>query len=145
MPIIPNDPTSLIEYRSGGAFYIRSKTQPHSFWYLEDGWVSVDPRKATMFRIDREDSSAPVEPYDGQLVLERKDRVQLTALTASGEYVIGISGLKLGTGLPTLTFNFGDFYVPTFGIGNPGKDTDTLPAYILYKAEFAGEVWDPIY
>jgi hypothetical protein len=36
MPIIPNDPTSNVEYVPGGAYYIRTKSKPHLYWFFKN-------------------------------------------------------------------------------------------------------------
>lgn len=84
MPVIPNDATSNMEYVSGGAYYIHTKTTPHLYWSIRNGnngFITLDTRKATKFRINRDDSGKPSPaPENDRPVLERRYPTTCTEL-----------------------------------------------------------------
>jgi hypothetical protein len=76
MPVIPNDATSNVEYVSGGAYCIRTKTTPHLYWSVGDGnngFITLDTRKETKFRINRDDSGKP-KPAPEMIVVSLKGK-----------------------------------------------------------------------
>lgn len=140
MPIIPNDPTSNVEYRSGGSFYIRTKSTPHLYWYLRErtsSRVHLDPRKATKFQITQDD---PTDQANDKRVLERKDLVRLTALTGTGSYDVGVVGHTVMIMQFTYKFRFGSFYNQNLGVD---WTIDDEP-FLAFQVPHAGEQWELI-
>ncbi|THC89146.1 hypothetical protein EYZ11_011404 [Aspergillus tanneri] len=138
MPIIHNDPTANVEYRSGGSYYIRTKSTPHLYWFLKDTNIYLDTRKATKFQIYRDDSERNRQS-DDRRVLERKDLVQLSALNASGSQDVGVSNQIVTTAQSPFQFSFGCFYNGNFGVDWSSEGNDP---YLVYRASYAGEEWE---
>ena len=146
MPVIPNDATSNVEYVSGGAYYIRTKTTPHLYWSVADrnnGFITLDTRRATKFRITRDDSGkhSPA-PENDRRVLERKDDVQLFALNSRGSHNVGVLGQSVSVNATSFRFSFGSFYNGDFGVDWNEKHTFTTDPTLTYKVEYAGEEWE---
>ncbi|CRL30432.1 unnamed protein product [Penicillium camemberti] len=146
MPIIPNDATSNVEHVSGGAYYIRTKSTPHLYWFLQNqdhGTITLDPRKATKFQINRDDSAKPSPaPANDRRVLERKDDIQLVALSQSGTHTIGVSGDNVSTAAASFRFAFGSFYNGDFGVNWSATSEQTGDPALAYKVQFAGQEWE---
>jgi len=142
LPIILNDPTSLVEYKSGRAYYIRTKAQPHLYWSLEQSGIYLNERRATKFRIDRDDSRRK-DNLDDRVVLVNGDDVSLTALTAQRDDEIGVGANRtLVTNQSSLQFGFGGFYNGSFGVQWPAGDGKP---WVVYRAKHTGEEWELIY
>lgn len=146
MPIIPNDVTSNVEYVSGGAYYIRTKSTPHLYWFLQNhdnGTITLDPRKATKFQINRDDSTKPSPaPANDRRVLERKDDIQLVALGPDGTQTIGVSDDHLSTAAASFRFAFGSFYNGDFGVNWSATSNYTGDPALAYKVQYAGQEWE---
>ncbi|KAL4778660.1 hypothetical protein BJX76DRAFT_342707 [Aspergillus varians] len=147
MPVIQNDPTSHVEYRSEGAYHIRSKNQPHVYWFLPDSTKSttqsmkrifLDTRKATKFKMIR-DNTSPSAPTADRRVLERRDLVHVVALSPSGNISVGLSNTSVVTTDAHHRFSFGSFYNGDFGVNWGAKE---IGPYIIYGVEYAGEEWE---
>ncbi|KAJ5847970.1 hypothetical protein N7455_011927 [Penicillium solitum] len=131
MPIIPNDATSDVEYVSGGAYYIRTKSTPHL--------------RATRFQINRDDSAKPSHaPANDRRVLERKDDIQLVALNQSGTQPFGVSGDSVSTAVASFRFAFGSFYNRDFGVNWSATSNHTGDPALAYKVQYAGQEWEPV-
>ncbi|CAG8904520.1 unnamed protein product [Penicillium egyptiacum] len=146
MPVIPNDATSNVEYVSGGAYYIRTKSTPHLYWFLhegDEGKISLHTRKATKFRINRDDSgkTSPA-PEKDRRVLERKDDVQLVALDSRGSHNVGVWNQSVSTTVTSFRFTFGSFYNGDFGADWNSGATYSKDPTLAYKVEYAGEEWE---
>jgi hypothetical protein len=143
MPIIHNDPTSNVEYQSGGAYYIRTKSTPHLYWFLPNSTkstkrISLHTRKATKFQVNRDDSNLPGQQSDRR-VLKRKDLVRLVALNASGNNDIGLCDKIVTITQSHHRFSFGSFYNRDFGVDWSAQECDP---YLAYGVEYAGEEWE---
>lgn len=138
MPIIPNDATSNVEYVSGGAYYIRTKSTPHLYWFLQepDHKLVLDTRKATKFQITRDESAKP-SPANDRRVLERKDDIQLAALNSRGTHAVGVFDTFVSVTSTPFRFAFGSFYN-----GNLGVDWSDGDPRLAYKVKYAGEEWE---
>ncbi|KAJ5549405.1 hypothetical protein N7513_006639 [Penicillium frequentans] len=168
MSINVGDATADVEYRSGGAYYIRTKSTPHQYWFWEQGYQFVqlgDVRKSK-FHITRHGPPTPAsntatpasteKPCDSR-VLERKDIVIVSALGATENGVIGLqhsqlsapsiisiaSGRSASFATP-FAFPFGSFYD-----GNLGMNWSTFPGsripYLTFRVGYAGEEWELVY
>ena len=142
MPVIPDDPTASVEYRSGGTYYIRTKSTPHLYWYIgSHNRIRLDTRKATKFQIDREDAEQ-TEQTDSRRVLVRKDQVKLTALRSSGSSDIGVWDNLVTTTHTPYRFAFGSFYNGDLGVDWDADNTIAGEGYVSYKVKHAGETWE---
>ncbi|EKV04864.1 hypothetical protein PDIG_86650 [Penicillium digitatum PHI26] len=146
LPPIPNDATSNVEYLSGGAYYIRTKSTPHLYWIFQDKGqkiISLDSRKATKFQINRDDSAkpSPALPNDRR-VLERKDDIELVVLSPSGGHTIGVSNHYVSTTVTSFHFTFGGFYNGDFGVDWSLKSSNSTGPHLAYQVQYAGEEWE---
>ncbi|KAG0160187.1 hypothetical protein PDIDSM_7714 [Penicillium digitatum] len=141
LPPIPNDATSNVEYLSGGAYYIRTKSTPHLYWIFQDKGqkiISLDSRKATKFQINRDDSAkpSPALPNDRR-VLERKDDIELVVLSPSGGHTIGVSNHYVSTTVTSFHFTFGGFYNGDFGVDWSLKSSNSTGPHLAYQVQYA--------
>ncbi|KAJ5998493.1 hypothetical protein N7451_006303 [Penicillium sp. IBT 35674x] len=161
MSINVGDATADVEYRSGGAYYIRTKSSPHQYWFWEQGYQFIqlgDVRKSK-FHITRHYSPTPAsteKPGDSR-VLERKDFIIVTALGAtengilgpqhsqvSAPSIISIASGRSASFATSFAFPFGSFYD-----GNLGMNWSTFPGsripYLTFRVGYAGEEWELVY
>ncbi|KAJ6114475.1 hypothetical protein N7486_000253 [Penicillium sp. IBT 16267x] len=158
MSINVGDATADVEYRSGRAYYIRTKSTPHQYWFWEQDYryVQLGSIRKSKFQIDRQGYTSTESP-DDRRVLERNDFVIVTALGATESGLIGLQHNQLSA--PSIisiasassaafstpfAFPFGSFYD-----GNLGMNWSTYPGaripYLTYRVGYAGEEWELVH
>ncbi|KAL1859845.1 hypothetical protein Plec18167_006317 [Paecilomyces lecythidis] len=139
MPIIHTDSTSNTEYKSGKSYYIRTKATPHLYWFHDTSTshIQLDSIKRTKFQFDRQNSGS-TSPTDVLLVLERKDHVRLTALSASGNTEVGVCNSHVTTSAKSFEFTFGSFYNGDLGVDWAFKSN----GFVTYQVNYSGEEWE---
>ncbi|KAJ5623436.1 hypothetical protein N7490_012041 [Penicillium lividum] len=143
--INPEYPTSDVEYRDGQAYYIRTKSVPHQYWFLPDSSrLRLDETKKTKFMIIRYCSTPNLES-DELRVLERKDLISILALGSRPQPERGIYVHQdyLIPASRTFLFNFGDFYDESFGVD--WTLNSEAHSIVTYRVPRAGEEWELVH
>ncbi|KAJ5868261.1 hypothetical protein N7534_002814 [Penicillium rubens] len=101
----------------------------HLYWSVRNGnngFITLDTRKATKFGINRDDSES-LHQHRKMIVL--------------GSHNIGVMGLNA----TSFRFSLGSFYNGDFGDAWDEKLKYTAEPTLAYKLEYAGEEWELVH